>query len=252
MRGTGAFSIAILAAGMLLPVAACAPGSSSYSGLSSPSGSPSPTASIYESPVTSTPSQPEIPPPPALPQRPADDTVEELIEAAVLAQSQKHGAALTSAEWRDLRSIICKNLAEGGTGLYLSQAANALPPQDQWPVTDLYLDGAISGTCKTATKPPPPTGLSYISDLDFGIHYRVLASYRANDIKYDGLIAKYIKDVRDYGRLYDVDVSYLLDTAPEFSRSSGSSSGYSVVCADGWVSSSGGKQGACSHHGGTR
>lgn len=27
-------------------------------------------------------------------------------------------------------------------------------------------------------------------------------------------------------------------------------SGYSVVCEDGWVSPSGGKQGACSHHGG--
>lgn len=246
MRGTRAFSIAVLAAGTLLPVVACTPGSSSYSGLSSP------TASTHESPVTSTPSQPEIPPPPALPQRPADDTVEEIIEAAVLAQSRNHGAAITSAEWRDLRSTICKNLAEGGTGLYLSQAANALPLQDQWPVTDLYLDGAISGTCTAATKPPPPTGLSYLSDLDFGIHYRILASYRVNDIKYDELIAKYIKDVRDYGRLYDVDVSYLLDTAPEFSRSSGSSSGYNVVCADGWVSSSGGKQGACSHHGGTR
>lgn len=38
-----------------------------------------------------------------------------------------------------------------------------------------------------------------------------------------------------------------------YSSSSGGSSsgsGYSVTCADGWISSSGGKQGACSSHGG--
>lgn len=28
--------------------------------------------------------------------------------------------------------------------------------------------------------------------------------------------------------------------------------GYQVTCADGWVSSAGGEQGACSHHGGVR
>jgi hypothetical protein len=28
--------------------------------------------------------------------------------------------------------------------------------------------------------------------------------------------------------------------------------GYTVVCADGWISHSGGRQGACSHHGGIR
>ncbi|KRE73739.1 hypothetical protein ASG77_20910 [Arthrobacter sp. Soil762] len=187
-----------------------------------------------------------------MPVRPADDTIEEIVEDTVLARSQKMGAKLSSAEWRNLRTTICDNLEAGRAGLFLSQAANALAPEDQWPVTDLYLDGAISGTCTTAKKPPPPIGHYYTSDVDFGIHYRLLASYKVNDIRYSGLITQYIKDVGDYGRRYGVDVSYLLDAVPGSPGTSGSISGYDVVCADGWVSSSGGKQGACSHHGGIR
>lgn len=38
---------------------------------------------------------------------------------------------------------------------------------------------------------------------------------------------------------------------PSDSNGSGGS-GYQVTCADGWVSNSGGRQGACSHHGGVR
>lgn len=72
-----------------------------------------------------------------------------------------------------------------------------------------------------------------------------------NEEQYHDLLMQYIDDVSAYGRRYHVDVSYLLAAVPLSSGSSGGS-GYNVTCADGWVSSSGGKQGACSHHGGIR
>lgn len=67
-------------------------------------------------------------------------------------------------------------------------------------------------------------------------------------IRYTQLLSTYREALLGYGKLYDVDVSELLAAIP----SSGGGGGYSTVCADGWVSSSGGKKGACSHHGGLR
>ncbi|WP_139146568.1 hypothetical protein [Arthrobacter sp. SW1] len=246
MRSTMAIGIGVAAVSLILLVGGCAPIKSSSTGLSSPAESP------YERPITETTSQAEIPPPPVLPAPPADPT-EEIVEETVLARSKNLGAALTSAEWQSMRATICANLKDGGPGLFLSQAANSLRPEDQWPLADLYLDGAISGTCRKAEKPRPPAGRSYESQVGgWRLYDRLQASYLVNDYEYRTQIRQYIKDVRAYGLRYDVDVSYLLAAIPELGGAYEGGTGRHVTCADGWVSSSGGKPGACSHHGGIR
>jgi hypothetical protein len=52
------------------------------------------------------------------------------------------------------------------------------------------------------------------------------------------------------GRYLSVIVSQLSSTAPSPPVIPYPGRGYPVVCADGWISHSGGIQGACSHHGG--
>jgi hypothetical protein len=175
-------------------------------------------------------------------------SLELIIEDVVVARSAKMGAVLTTSEWRSLSATICRDLAAGGAGLYLSQAAKALPPKDQWYFADLYLDGAIEGHCATAKKPPAPAGNYYRSFLARDISSLLRVELLSQDSKYEELLSQYIKDVQAYGRRYGVDVSPLLEAVP----GSSGGSGYDVTCADGWVSSSGGKQGACSHHGGVR
>lgn len=203
------------------------------------------TASVYK--------RAEIPPPPALPKKPSSKSLELLVEEVVLARSSQLGATLDSTEWRNLRRVICENLAAGGPGLYLSQTANALQSQRQWMFTDLYLDGAIEGTCVTAKKPAAPPGLHYESNVRLSVSGLLQASLLESDIEYRQLLVQYNADVGAYGRRYGVDVSYLLaDTSKAGDISPSSGTGYDVVCADGSSSSSGGRQGACSHHGGLR
>lgn len=49
------------------------------------------------------------------------------------------------------------------------------------------------------------------------------------------------------------ETSYNAPSAPaQFQVPAQQGDGYRVTCADGWVSASGGEQGACSHHGGVR
>lgn len=236
MRGVMRLCAAVLAAVVVLPIAAC-----------TPSGGSSTAAAVQETMAISTP-PPSIPPPPPLPKRPAGKSRAQIVEGIVLTDSEKLGAVLGTSEWRNLSSTICIDLATGGTGLYLSKTAAALPVKDQWKLTDLYLDGAIEGTCESVRKPPPPAGRSYVSNMQVDVYSQETTSLMAEEYAYQELLLQYIKDVRAYGRTYRVDVSYLLAAVPGSSGVSGNN----VVCADGWVSSSGGKQGACSHHGGVR
>ena len=234
MRGV-MFGVAVLAAIMVLPVTACTPSG----------GSTATTVAAPESSAVST-LNPSIPPPPPLPKPPAGKSRAQIVEGIVLTRSKKLGAALDASEWRNLSSTICRDLAAGGTGLYLSKTAAALPAKDQWEFADLYLDGALEGTCQSAEKPAPPPSRYYGSHMQAEVYSELTTSLIVEEYESRRLLNQYVQDVRAYGRTYGVDVSHLLATVPGGSRGSG----YDVVCADGWVSSSGGKQGACSHHGG--
>ncbi|MFC9352836.1 hypothetical protein [Arthrobacter sp. NPDC057013] len=133
-------------------------------------------------------------------------------------------------------------------------------------------DGAIEGNCTTAVKPPPPPGVVYKKDFSLALPFAIQGDFTDNDIAYNKLLRIYADELVSYGGEYDVDVTGLLGALPNPFRYSGSSgesghsggsssgysggsyggggSGYTVVCSDGWVSHSGGRQGACSHHGG--
>lgn len=241
MRGVKRLGITALAAILLLPTAACTP-----SGVSA-----SRPATVETTTAVSLP-KPTVPPPPPLPQRPAGKSLAQIVEGIVLTRSEKLGAVLGPSEWQNLSSTICTDLAAGRSGLFLSNAATKLPPEAQWDLTDLYLDGAVEGTCTSAKKPPPPAGRHYSSDMLLSVAYSLNDDLWSNDREYQRLLSDYIDDLSAYGRRYHVDVSGLMAAIPgSTGGSSGSGgSGYDVVCSDGWVSSSGGKQGACSHHGG--
>ncbi|WP_461171972.1 hypothetical protein M1D93_13160 [Arthrobacter sp. Z1-9] len=186
-----------------------------------------------------------------MPKRPAGKSLETVVEEIVLKWSADKGAVLGSLEWESLRTQICSSLAAGESSFYLSDAAAALPSEEQWQFVDIYLEGATEATCPGAKKPKAPAGLYYQSDMHFAVTAGLMIALDENDDEYHDLLMQYIDDVSAYGRRYHVDVSYLLAAVPLSSGSSGGS-GYNVTCADGWVSSSGGKQGACSHHGGIR
>lgn len=191
-------------------------------------------------------SRPVVPPPPPLPSRPAGKSLEEIVAGIVLVRSGQHGALLDESEWSSLSSTICSDLAAGGTGLFLSQSAAALPAEEQWGLVDLYLEGATQGACTDAKKPPAPAGKYYTSDMGWSVITAIRFDLDETDLEYMRLLTEYSGDLIQYGQRYNVDVSGLLAAVDVyFSNSAGS-----VRCADGWVSSSGGKQGACSHHGG--
>jgi hypothetical protein len=231
--------IAILVATMILPSTACTINKTN-------------TGQTLVVPTTVNAPKPVVPPPPPRPKRPASKSISQIVEGIVRTRSKNLGADLGAPEWQTLSSTICSNLASGGQGLFLSHAAAAMSVEDQWKLADLYLEGAVEGTCTSAKKPPAPAGKHYASDVGLSVSYGLRADLLANNIEYEQLLAKHIDDLLAYGRRYDVDVSGLVATLP---GSAGVSSGLGgagsdVVCSDGWVSSSGGKQGACSHHGG--
>lgn len=119
-------------------------------------------ASVATSPPRST-----IPPPPVLPARPAWKSLETVVQEIVLKWSADKGAVLGSLEWEALRNQICGALAAGDSSFYLSEAAAALPSEEQWQFVDIYLEGATEGTCPGAKKPKAPAGLYYQSDMHF-------------------------------------------------------------------------------------
>jgi hypothetical protein len=187
-----------------------------------------------------------IPPIPTHPQI-VYKTLKETVAGIVLARSKQHGLEITSADWSGLSDFICKDLASGGRGLYTPNAAKTLPAKSQSELADLYLDGATQGQCTNAKRPAPPPGSYYASDISAALPMAMEADTLASQIDYSRRVAQYDRDLTEYGIRYGVDVRPLLDADDP-----GSGTGYSVTCADGTVSSSGGKQGACSHHGGVR
>jgi hypothetical protein len=199
------------------------------------------------------PTKPVIPPPPPIPSRPAVKSLEAIVEGIVLAGSKQPGATLDAAEWKTLRSTICADLAKGGAGLFLSQSSTALSDDKKWALSDLFLEGAIEGTCTSANKPPAPQGRYYSAGIGWSIIYSMKADLGDTDLKYNQLLLKYADDIVAYGQRYNVDVTGLLAVIQAV-LTSGSDTGFggTVRCSDGWVSSSGGQQGACPHHGGVQ
>lgn len=245
--------ISVLLTGLLGGLTACAP-STSF-GTSAPTTPP--RAAAVQSAV---PTVRQIPSPPPLPERPPLKTTSELIQEMVLYSSKEDGAVLTSSGWQDLSDYICNDLAAGGAGLFTPDDVTVgLSEEAKMDLATMYLDGAIEGNCTTATKPRAPAGVTYKTDFSLALPAAFRGDLTDNDIAYSRLLREYSEELVAYGHKYNVDVSGLLAVLPDpFVGSSGSRAtgggpgGYPVACSDGWVSSSGGKQGACSHHGGIR
>lgn len=111
---------------------------------------------------------------------------------------------------------ICSNLGDGGDGLITFNNESEWSPSQALGMKQLYKALAVKYTCP-----------SLVAELDFDS-----ASYHVTVTSGAGLEPLY------------------LQLHPEDTPVHGG--GNTVACSDGWISHSGGKQGACSHHGGLR
>lgn len=192
----------------------------------------------------------DLPPLPELPEVPKVRSVDERVEDLVAKDYATFGLEIESQQWQDLSDYICDDLAKGGAGLWTTPDSQSLSPEDQYTISVLNLDGAILSSC------PEGQGLSewksnyYGSPLSARLAYSESLELQARSLEYQKLLTRYNQQLIEYGRKYNVDTSPLL----AYSQSGGTTSGggYSVTCRDGTISESGGKSGACSHHGGVR
>jgi len=192
--------------------------------------------------------QPPKPPPP-LPQYPSLPPLKSmpvLAGEAVIQRYKNQSQALTQTDWEGLGRYVCKDLAAGGMGLYTTKAAMSAPAEAQQGLMTFARDAAVTSYCLGTKKPPLPAGYPY-SGFDDQILMAMRLDIDRQQSEMADLIVKYSNDVLDYGSRYNVDVTLLLLNARQGLNALTSST---VTCNDGWVSSSGGSQGACSHHGG--
>lgn len=185
-----------------------------------------------------------LPPLPAPPVRPRAKTTAERVQAVIFRQSTELGVELTSSEWSNLSEYICNDRSNGGQGLWTPEAAGSLAPEDQNRVAELYLDGAILSNCPEAEGLAKWKSNYYGSPLSASLAYSELSELQSSDHEYQMKLLKYNQELIDYSQKHHVDTSSLQPLLQ------GGGSGYRVRCNDGTVSQSGGKQGACSHHGG--
>lgn len=173
-------------------------------------------------------------------------TIPEIVERVVVHRYEQRGIEITTSEWKGLAAYICSDLETGGAGRWLSPAGQAAPAELQQELTDLSVDGATLAQCPDLVPEQPP-GTYSTSNISADIPLLQSVAIMEDGYEYEQLLAEYEYELLAYGQKYGVDVS------PYLEHSTGSTgSGYRVVCADGSVSHSGGKQGACSHHGGLR
>ena len=190
---------------------------------------------------TRTVSRPPLPTPPVMPRV---KTQGERVEVLVLKGSANLGVELTSDEWQDLSLYICDDLSKGGHGRWTPDAAKTLSPGDQNKLADLNLDGAILSDCPDAQGLPEWKSHYLGSPLSASLAYSDASERQSRELEYQKMLLNYDRKVIEYGRKYHVDTTF---RRPQIQ---GGRSGYTVTCNDGSVSQSGGKQGACSHHGG--
>ncbi|ALE93758.1 hypothetical protein AOC05_17855 [Arthrobacter alpinus] len=194
--------------------------------------------------VTAQPAKVALPPLPSPPARPSTRTRAERVEELVLEKSASIGVKITSVEWHNLSEYICGDLSKGGTGRWTPNAARVLSPENQQKLADLNLDGAILSDCPDAKGLPEWKSSYFGSPLSASLAYSESSERQSADNAYRQRILNYDREIVQYGKTYGVDISSLRPLLE------GASSGYSATCRDGTVSQSGGKQGACSHHGG--
>lgn len=186
---------AVVTTAFVLSIVGCTPGT------------PTEVTGAASTPAPTTSSKLVVPPPPRLPARPAGKSLEQIVAEIVLVRSKQHGAVLDESEWNSLSSTICSDLAVGGTGLFLSQSAAALPEEEQWDLADLYLEGATQGACTNAKKPPAPQSKYYTSDMDWSVITALRFDLDDTDLEYMRLLTEYSEDLIAYGQRYNVDVS---------------------------------------------
>lgn len=242
-------NVFVLLGGLALALTACSPSSATTAATAATAATAttaSPPPELTEPaapPVVSTPYP--LPPLPELPAMPLT-TVAEIVEGVVIARYEQRGVAITLTEWQDLSDYICSDLAAGGSGRWLNDAGRTAPAEVQQELADLNLDGATLSQCSDL-EPELPPGAYSTSNISADLPLLQSVAVMEDGYEYEQLLSEYEADLMAYGRQYDVDVSGLL---PSSTGSTGS--GYRTVCADGSVSNSGGRQGACSHHGGLR
>lgn len=210
--------------------------------------------------------EPRNPPPAAVTN---EQQLVDLMEQLVLERMQLHysgvGLQLSEADWDDLSGTVCDDMRAAGSGYYttgdistltdeeadrIAEAAwSALAFQcypDSYQFTDSQMDAAVSFNASIAVEAVPR---AEALGLDLG-EPSVTTGGTAG-----GGITGYAGDSSGYGpRNYSGGgyTNYTPQYTSPYPGGGSTGGGYRVQCSDGSFSNSGGKQGACSHHGGVR
>lgn len=158
--------------------------------------------------------------------------------------------APTRAELDDVSIQICENIETGGDGMYhhVSLVRDA---------TDELFAQALNYAFATATNCLPKGNFALGQSMSSALSKALDGS----SFDYIGVLEDREKELENKEKeledplistnpngTYEIDYSQLY--LPNYGGNSSPSGGYPVICSDGSMSSSGGKQGACSWHGG--
>lgn len=190
---------------------------------------------LYESYPEMSVSSTPLPPLPVLAE---EKPYETLIYEQVKLSYEDVGLTLSSQDWEGLQTYICDDLAAGGAGEWTLESATILPDASQ---RDLTYEALAAATLEECPSLEPPKVQSTQSSMVIAMSYMYLYDQSKRR-------AQYNEALLDYQSRYGVNVSSLLQDASI--SLPGGSGGRSVRCEDGTFSQSGGKQGACSWHGG--
>lgn len=198
----------------------------------------------------------------------SEEIVDELTYNYVKSAYAGFGQQLTPSQWEQLSNTVCDDMESGGPGLYTSGALSGLPDM-QMDILAKASWNALATTCYPDSHPIPDVQAT--GARAFLIH---LASFHNAQVAAEGLAVEPL-DMPVVQQVFGGSGSGTSDgyssyggssssgyagspgtgnsnryTSPYSGGSSGG--GYRVQCNDGTYSNSGGKQGACSWHGGTR
>lgn len=191
-----------------------------------------------------------------------EDILADLVFEEMAKRYSSAGLTLTAADWDELSTTVCNDLRVGGPGWFTSGDTSMVSD----PVLDSLAEAAWAAMfgCIPQDHVLSDEQISVIGDFlaplvpeyeaqvaaagleiaDAPLSEPSLPAY-SYDYGGSGVDTGY-----DYGSDSGSSYNYRSDTSYDYDYEPGSGSGYTVRCNDGSYSGSGGKQGACSWHGG--
>lgn len=176
--------------------------------------------------------------------------LDDLSYERVSAKYKTYGLSLSKTAYDSLSEVVCKDMQKGGPGYYTSGDVSRLSSSGQETLARaMWLAFAFS--CYPNSYVHSKEDIDAIAQVmvdDFPEYQRRM--------KAAGLTLPSSAPSAPYsgsGQSYSSSGSSGSGSSSAYGGYSGSTSsgsGYSVTCGDGSISGSGGKQGACSHHGG--